>query len=104
MVVKKILIFAMILTASVSFASAQQVGCEAMAKTYFLTEMPGKIGRLSKPRKEWPEDIKRLMFKVKLNYPSEDMLVCINEGLKMARESKGIFVKDTLHGGVDDME
>ena len=44
------------------------------------------------------------MFKVKLNYPNDDMLMCINEGLKKARESKGIFVRDTLHGGVDNMQ
>lgn len=105
MTVKTTLICSMILTASVSsFASAQQVSCETMAKTYFLTEMPNKIGRFSEPRKEWPEETKRLMFKVKLNYPNDDMLMCINEGLKKARESRGIFVRDTLHGGVDDLQ
>ncbi|MGY0314291.1 hypothetical protein ACV4QK_20690 (plasmid) [Alteromonas macleodii] len=48
--------------------------------------------------------IKRLMFRVKLNYPDKDMLACINQGLKDARASKGIYLRDTLHGGVDDMQ
>lgn len=93
-----------ILTASASFASAHDVSCEEMTKTYFLTEMPNSIGRFNEPRKERPEMIKRLMFRVKLNYPDKDMLACINQGLKDARASKGIYLRDTLHGGVDDMQ
>lgn len=74
--------------------------CEKMASQFFSTNLANHLGPTQKPRQEKPEEMRSLMVKVKIHYPNEDMFACINEGLKHARAVRGIYVKDTLHGGL----